>query len=115
MITFAMRGNRQPQVHASYSTKQLEIKGLFHLSGPQIVGGEGGAPQWVADVLEAHPEIETIAVNYNGRGACFSRMSRKLKMEQNCTFYELTSSPQNVELTDEVGRMCVEELKKEPC
>jgi hypothetical protein len=46
----------------------------FHITGPQIVGGDGGAPQWVADVLAAHPEIEEIAVNRGGSGVCYARM-----------------------------------------
>jgi hypothetical protein len=74
MMTFALKGSREPQVHAAHSRTRLQIRGCFHITGPQIVGGDGGAPQWVADVLAAHPEIEEIAVNRGSGGVCYARM-----------------------------------------
>ena len=71
MPTFAMRGNKSRQVHASHSITPLEIRGLFNMCGAQPVGVDGGAPQWVADALETNPRIEEI----KDSGVVYTRMS----------------------------------------
>jgi len=80
-MTFAMKGSLAPQIHSAFSRTRLEIRGCFHIVGPQPVGVEGGAPQWVADVLSAHPEIEEIVVNRGTDGVCYTRMPTKCEQE----------------------------------
>lgn len=74
MLTFALRGNTRPQLHASYSCTPLEVKGHFHMSGPQPVSNNGGAPEWVAQVLRDHPDVEAIAVCREHGGVVWQRM-----------------------------------------
>lgn len=71
MPTFAMRGNKSAKVHGSYSSSGLEIKGRFHMAGPQPVG-EDGAPVWVYEMFKQHPEITQIAINKGASGVVFA-------------------------------------------
>lgn len=79
MSTFAMRGNDSKQVHASFSRTRLDYRGIFHMNGRQVVGVDDGAPQWVADVLEANPKIEEIAINYVNSGVIYTRIPTEMR------------------------------------
>lgn len=81
MTTFAMRGNTSRQVHAAHSRTRLGLRGQFHMVGRQPVGEAGGAPDWVADVLDAHPEIQQLIVNYHGSGICYMRVPQDAATE----------------------------------
>jgi len=76
MTAFAVRGFRGRTVHASYSSTPLDVKGTWHLRGPQPVGGAGGAPEWVVDVFEANPLVQFIAVGTEMNGVVYGRMDR---------------------------------------
>lgn len=64
----------KPTLHGSHSCSKLEIRGHFHITGPQPVGVEGGAPQWAYDLMKDNPRIESIAVAYEGGGVVWSKM-----------------------------------------
>jgi len=49
---FALKGTKERRIYSSYSRKALEIKGGFHISGPQPINDEGGAPVWVAEKFD---------------------------------------------------------------
>lgn len=74
MAIFAMKGHHGPLFHGSHSTKSLEIRGQFHCSGPQPVG-EGGCPQWVADIFDRLPKLDRIALDGDGRGVVWTRIT----------------------------------------
>jgi len=76
-ITFAMRGNTDRCLHGAHSHTPLEIKGHFHYQGPQPVGCEGGAPQWVADLMDQYPDVECVAINRKNGGVVWGRIETK--------------------------------------
>jgi hypothetical protein len=73
MPTFAMKGNTAKLFYGAYSRTKLVISGTWHMSGPQPVG-DGGVPQWVADLMESRPDIQQVAVSTKTGGAIWSRM-----------------------------------------
>jgi hypothetical protein len=74
MITSPLRGNTKPALYAQHSCSALEIKGHFHISGPQLIGGEGGLPLWAAAVLQ-DPSIEAIAIVRKESGTVIQRLA----------------------------------------
>ena len=72
MITFATKQYEGKTVGFALSHTPLEIRGTWHIQGRQPIGGNG-APQWVLDVLEQNPGIQTIAVGDATGGAVYSR------------------------------------------
>lgn len=62
------------RIHSAFSTTTLEIKGQFYMQGPQAIGTDGGAPQWIADYFVANPKIETIALSGKSKGVVYGRM-----------------------------------------
>ncbi len=80
----AMRGNARKQIHASHSCSKLKITGHFHIQGPQLVGGEGGAPEWVSAAMEANPKIEAIAIVTEGGGVVFQRLALENAQMSQC-------------------------------
>jgi len=81
MIAFSLRGDKCRKVGSSYSRAPLEIKGLFHLTGPQPVGVDGGAPTWVADLFDSNPEIKHIAISTDKDGIVWNRIPRDQETE----------------------------------
>lgn len=77
MTTFAMRGFRGRTVHASHSSTPLTVQGHWHTQGPQVVGGEGGAPEWVADAFDDNPNLEFIAIGTKTAGVVYGRMEER--------------------------------------
>lgn len=71
-LTFALKGNKEKQVYATYSHTALELRGHFHFRGPQIVGGEGGAPTWVYNLFKTHPDITAVAITGENSGVIYS-------------------------------------------
>lgn len=72
MFTFALKGNKEKQVNAAYSSTPLEIKGTFNIQGPQIVGDdEGCAPNWVYEMFKANPNLQSISLNLTHSGVVF--------------------------------------------
>lgn len=74
MISSPLRGNTKPALHASHSCSKIEVRGHFHITGPQFVGGEGGLPIWVAAVLE-DPTITGIAIMRENSGVVIQRIN----------------------------------------
>lgn len=74
MPTFTLRNFQGQRVHGAYARGPLEISGVFHLTGPQPVDDKGGCPVWVAELLEAHPNVNTIAISGDDFGIVYSRM-----------------------------------------
>ena len=72
MIKFALKGNKSKQVHTAISSTGLDIKGCFHFTGRQIVGGEGGAPDWVYELFESDKDIESISINRKSSGVIYA-------------------------------------------
>lgn len=62
------------RVHSSMSHSPLEIKGCWHIQGPQDTGTKGGAPEFVERIFEEHPDIEAVAINKKGSGVVYQRM-----------------------------------------
>lgn len=60
-------------MHSAHSCEQLSFSGVFTMQGPQVVGGEGGVPEWVYDIFVQHPEIEVIAFNFEKNGVVYQR------------------------------------------
>ena len=73
-LVFSMKGNTQRQVHGAHAHGPLEIKGHFTASGPQPVDNDGGCPQWVADLLDQHPDIQRVALSGDKWGVVWQRM-----------------------------------------
>ena len=71
---FALKGTKERRIYSSYSRKALEIKGGFHISGPQPINDEGGAPVWVAEKFDEHPDIDQIALSGEKGSVVWSRM-----------------------------------------
>ena len=72
-MTFALKGNHSRTIPASHSTTELEISGHWHVQGPQVVGGAGGAPQWVYDLFKEDPRIKNVAISYEDGGVVWGR------------------------------------------
>lgn len=69
-------------IPTAHSAKQLEFTGVFTIQGPQIVGGDGGVPEWVHDLFKDHPEIETIAFNFDHNGVVYQRPFDLIEKEE---------------------------------
>ena len=67
-------------LHSSHFTGDLEMRGCFHLHGPQPVGIKGGAPQWVADAMIINDNIEQIVIITKTGGAIYNRMKSNQSM-----------------------------------
>ncbi len=66
-------GNRI--IHSMLCTGKMDVTGRMILSGPQPVGTKGGAPTWVADVLDDREDITAIVViRGESGGAIYRRM-----------------------------------------
>lgn len=77
-MTFALRGNKSPQVYSAFSRSRLEITGCFHTQGRQIVGdGEGECPQWVADFFTANPKVTELAISTGTDGVSYTPLARE--------------------------------------
>jgi len=61
-------------IHGAHSINSLEIRGVFNIQGPQPIC-EGGAPEWVADLMDRYPEIQDIAISSEKGGVVWSRIS----------------------------------------
>lgn len=73
-IVFALKGNTSKKVYTGISHSPLEVKGHFHFQGPQPVGCEGGAPEWVAAAFDNNPKLNMVALSYEDSGVVYSRM-----------------------------------------
>lgn len=71
---FTLKEFNGKRFHGSYSRTPLEIRGTFHLQGPQPIG-EGGVPEYIAEIFEKLPELENIALSYKTGGVIWTRMS----------------------------------------
>jgi hypothetical protein len=61
-------------VYSSLCRGPLEIKGCFHLQGPQVTSAEEGtAPKWLEKVFEENPKVKIIAVSGDDFGEVFQR------------------------------------------
>jgi hypothetical protein len=49
--------------HSTILDSKLEMSGVFRFSGPQPVG-EGGIPEYIANVFWAEPSVKVGAVQY---------------------------------------------------
>jgi hypothetical protein len=72
---FGMRGFKGRTIPSAHSATPLEIKGAWTMQGPQVVGGEGGVPEWVFDLFQANPHLEQIALGYERGGVLYHRPS----------------------------------------
>lgn len=72
--TFVMKGSTAKTVHGAYAHGPLVIKGHFTMSGPQPIDNTDGCPQWVADLLDQHPDLQRIALSGDKWGVVFTRM-----------------------------------------
>ena len=72
--SFAMKGCKKRLIHGAHSVGALEISGHFQFQGPQPVDDNDGVPQWVADILDKHPDINQIALCKKDSGVVYSRM-----------------------------------------
>ena len=73
MTKFALRGNQARTLPSAHSCEKLEIGGTWSTQGPQIVGGDGGAPEWVYELFQGNPLITEVALNYETCGVVWSR------------------------------------------
>lgn len=74
MPQFAMRGSSRRAVPVAHSYKALEIRGHFNIQGPGLVGDEEGCvPEWIWDLFQANPDIESISINRADHGSVYSR------------------------------------------
>ena len=74
MRSFAMKGYKGKTVHAHHSRTKLDIKGCWMSSGPQVVGGEGGCPEWIYELFEANKDLTSIALSTNEDGVLYQPM-----------------------------------------
>lgn len=73
-LSFTLKGYKGKTVRSAFSRIRLEIKGHFHIQGPQPVGEEGGAPEWVYELFKLDPDIEEIAINKKDSGVIYQPM-----------------------------------------
>lgn len=78
-FVFALKGSNTKTIHGAHARGPLEIRGHFTAQGPQPIGEEGGCPQWVADLLEKHPDIQKVALSGDNGGVVWSRIADKTK------------------------------------
>lgn len=71
--TFALKGHAGTIYHGAHSRTPLEIRGHFHIQGPQPVG-DGGVPKWVSDAFDAMPHMTRIALSSKTGGVVWSRI-----------------------------------------
>ena len=76
MHTMALKENTSRRVYTQNSRSELQITGHFWLRGPQFVGGEGGCPMEIADLLDKDPSITAIAVVRDGGGEVYQQMKQ---------------------------------------
>lgn len=76
MTTFVMRNYKRRTIHGAHSTGPLEIRGHFHLQGNQPIDNDGGVPQWVADYLEQHTDVTSIAISGKHYSVVWTRVER---------------------------------------
>lgn len=76
-MNFALKGYKQRTIHGAHATGRLTFRGCFHLQAPQPVDNDGGAPEWVADMLDKNPDIEQIAISWKDKGIVWSRMKEE--------------------------------------
>ena len=84
MTIFAMKGFKGKTIHGARSTGKLEIRGCFFFQGPQPVDDDGGAPVWVADLMDNNPELNQVALSYKDRGVVYSRIPDNQPLEPTC-------------------------------
>ena len=70
---FAMKGGPGRTFHGAYSRTAMEIKGHWHMQGPQPVSDDGGVPQWAADLFDAMPDLMQIALATKRGGVVWTR------------------------------------------
>ena len=71
---FAMKGSKASTFHGAHSSKPLEIRGTWHMQGPQPISNSGGVPLWVADLFDARPDLMQVALSTEQGGVVWSRM-----------------------------------------
>lgn len=72
------RGSATPSAKtfgAAYSRTPLDLRGSFHIQGPQQVG-PNGVPQEVADLFERMPTAKHIAITSSESGVIFTHHDR---------------------------------------
>jgi hypothetical protein len=80
-MMFALKGNKSRTIYSQTSREPLEVKGVWQVSGPQVVGGEGGVPEWVWDAFQSNPRITFITVEYEGGGVVYRRPDQEVTDE----------------------------------
>jgi hypothetical protein len=81
-ILFAMRGNKERTFYGAHSSKPLEIKGHWHMQGPQPVADAGGVPGWAADLFDSRPDLMQIALSTKQGGVLWTRPEPEPSAEQ---------------------------------
>ncbi len=71
MTIFALRGNKEKQIHGSHSHAPIECRGSFHMSGPQPVSG---LPEWLVKLFEGNDTIRQVSVSTDNYGVVYTRM-----------------------------------------
>lgn len=75
---FLLKENKMDKrIHGAYASGRLEFKGCFTMQGPQLVNEKGGVPEWVANLMDARPDIEQIAISGDKGSVVWSRMEEK--------------------------------------
>lgn len=64
--------------HGAHSHTKLEIRGQWHVQGPQPVSDGGGVPKLVADIFDAYPQVQKVAVATDTGGSVFSRINHEV-------------------------------------
>lgn len=73
-VRFAMKGNKAARTfHGAHSSTPLEIKGHWHIQGPQPVADAGGVPVWAADLFDSLPDLVQIALSTKTGGVVWTR------------------------------------------
>lgn len=65
------------RVHSSHSSTPIEIKGHWHVRGPQDTGdsNHGNAPAWLDKVFE-DKEVVAVAIERKNGGVVYARMEK---------------------------------------
>lgn len=74
-ILFQGKGGKDRVFHGAHTWGPLEIRGHIHSQGMQPVHDAGGVPGWVADLFDARPDLQQIALSTKTGGVVWTRPS----------------------------------------
>lgn len=64
------------RIHSSFSSMPIEVKGRWHISGPQETEMPNGAPKWL-EVVFADKRVLAVTVEWKEGGVSYTRIVKR--------------------------------------